>query len=85
MRKCSSRKCLKKHSSVHSRKDSRKRSRNQTCKKARKERMGEWSGVEAVGGGVGGLRVGVNVSGHGRRPFRGGHQSLRVSAVEGGS
>ena len=81
----SSRKCSKKHSSVHSGKDPRKRSRNQICERARKERLGEWSGVEAVGSGVGGPRIGVNFSGHSGRLHWGRHTILRVSATKGGS
>ena len=45
--------------------------RRQTCERARKERLGEWRNVEAVGGGVDDLRVGLNVSGHSDRPSRG--------------
>ena len=61
-----------------------KRLRRQTYKRAKKERLGELSGVKAIGDGVSGLRVSVNISGHSGCPSRGGHQLLRVSTTKGG-
>ena len=55
----------------HLGKDSRKRSRKQTYERAKNKRLGEWSGVEAVSDGLGGLRVGVDVSRHSDPPFWG--------------
>ena len=53
---------------VHSGKDPRKRLKKQTCERARKERMGEWSGVKAVSGGVKSLRFSVDLAGHSSCP-----------------